>query len=107
MHVVNSQLIRQAAATPGQTGKFILNGSAIIFFPTAQQHNSIKSHGLTYEDDYRGNAMAGTFGAGRIDIRFHRDFSDEHVRTIWTQVLAQSELAVLNNWAVFYQGRKL
>jgi hypothetical protein len=73
MRVVDSHIIQHAASLLGQTGKFIINDSAIIFFPTAQQHNSIKSHGLTYEDDYRGNTMAGTFGSGRIDIRFHRD----------------------------------
>ncbi|HYG36868.1 MAG TPA: hypothetical protein VEC99_18895, partial [Clostridia bacterium] len=77
------------------------------FFPTAQQHNSVKSHGLSYEDEYRGNALAGTFGSGRIDIRFHRDFSDEHVRNIWSRVCAQIELTFLKPWPAFYQGRRL
>jgi hypothetical protein len=81
MLVVNSQLIEPSLARPGQTGKFILNESAIIFFSTSQQHNSVKLHGLSYEDHYRGNALAGTFANCRIDIRFHRDFSDEHLRT--------------------------
>jgi hypothetical protein len=103
MKVVNSQLIAQ----PGQTGKLIFNDSAIVFFPTSQQHNSVKVEGLSYEDDYRGNALAGTFGRGRLDIRFHRDFSDERIRAIWARVCAQTELGFLKTWAAFYQGRKL
>lgn len=107
MIVEGVQLIQRSAAQPGQTCKFILNDSAIVFFTTLQQHNSVKSHGLSYEDDYRGNALAGTFGSGKIDIRFHRDFSDEHVRNIWSRVCAQAELSFLKPWPAFYQGRKL
>jgi hypothetical protein len=105
MQIINPQLIQQAQ--PGQTGKFIFNDSALVFFPTSQQHNSIKLEGLNYEDDYRGNALAGTFGNKRIDIRFHRDFSDEHVRTVWGRVCAEKEVAFLQHWEVFYQGRRL
>jgi hypothetical protein len=107
MQVVNSQLIQQSSTQPAQAGKFIVNGSAIVFFPTTQQHNSVKSRGLSYEDEYRGNALAGIFGSGRIDIRFHRDSSGEHVRNIWSRVCAQAELTLFKGWAAFYQGRRL
>ena len=107
MLVINSQCVEPSAARPGQTGKFILNELAILFFSTAHQHNSVKAQGLSYEDDYRGNALAGTVANGRIEIRFHRDFSEAHLRTIWSRAWAQSELAFLKDWPVFYQGRKL
>ncbi len=107
MLVVNSQMINDSGASPAPTGKFILNDSAIVFFSTSQQHNSVKQHGLSYEDDYRGNALAGIFTGNRIEIRFHRDFTDERVRSIWSQVCADPELTFLKDWEVYYQGRKL
>ncbi len=106
MLVVNSRLIKDTGASQAPTGKFILNDSAIFFFPTSQQHNSVKQHGLSYEDDYRGNALAGIFTGNRIEIRFHQDFTDERVRSIWTQVCANPELSFLREREVYYQGRK-
>lgn len=60
--------------------KFLLNDSAIAFFPAAQQHRDIKLEGLSYEDDYRGKALAGLATADHVEIRFHSAFSDERVR---------------------------
>ncbi len=107
MLVINDQLVKESSAQQGLSVKFILNDSAILFFPASQQHNSVKVHGLSYEDDYRGNALAGIFAPDHIEIRFHRDFTDERVRNIWSQVCAQAELGFLKNWPVYYQGRKL
>ena len=107
MLVVNSQLLQPSSDQADKSGKFILNESAIIFFSTAEQHNSVKLHGLSYEDDYRGNALAGTFSRERIDIRFHCDFSDERVRTLWSRVGAERELALLKERPAFYQGRAI
>ncbi len=107
MLVVNSQLVEGTGVSQAPTGKFILNDSAIIFFPTSQKHNSVKLHALSYEDDYRGNALAGIFTENRIEIRFHRDFTDERVRRIWGQVCATPELSFLKGREVYYQGRKI
>ena len=107
MLVVNSQVIQPSPDHAEKSGKFILNESAIIFFSTAEQHNSVKLHGLSYEDDYRGNSLAGTFSRERIDIRFHRDFSDERVRALWSRVRVESELALLKERPAFYQGRAI
>jgi len=51
--------------------KFILNDSAIAFFSSTQQHRDFKLEGLSYEDDYRGNALAGIVSPPRVEIRFH------------------------------------
>jgi hypothetical protein len=106
MLLVNSQRIEPSSARPERAGKFILNESAIIFFSASAQHNSVKLRGLSDEYDYGGNALAGSFAICRIDLRFHRNFSDEHLRTIWSRIRAQSELAFLKGWSAFYQGRK-
>ena len=87
--------------------KFILNDSAIIFFPSNQQHREIKLEGLSYEDDYRGNALAGLFTPERIEIRFHRSFSYEHVKNLWTRVLKIPEIATAKLGSVYYQGRHI
>src|SRR4051812_19560840 len=75
MHVIGSELLTRARGSL----KFILNDSGIVFFPATQQHRDIKTHGLSYEDDYRGNAVAGLITQERIEVRFHAAFSDEHI----------------------------
>jgi hypothetical protein len=107
MLIVGLDQIRQSADEPPRSGKFLLNETAVIFFPLAQEHKDIKLHGLSYEDDYRGNAVAGIFRLGIVDIRFHRDFSDERIRTIWSQLRSEPTLAFLKSWALFYQGRRI
>jgi len=87
--------------------KFLLNDSAIVFFPAAQQHCDVKLEGLSYEDDYRGNALAGLVTPERVEIRFHRVFSDEHVRNLWSRVLAIREVAGAGLGRVYYQGREI
>ena len=52
--------------------KCIVNSSAAIFFPGSVQHRDVKRSGVSYEDDYQGNAVAATIRPGIIDIRFHR-----------------------------------
>lgn len=48
--------------------KFICNETAIVFFPATQQHRDIKLLGLSYEDDHRGNALAGLVGAEKVEL---------------------------------------
>jgi len=36
-----------------------MNEESAAFFPVSQQHRDVKICGLSYEDDYRGNAFAG------------------------------------------------
>jgi len=94
----------------GKSGKLLLNESGIAFFDAKQQHSAVKLEGLSYEDDYKGNALAGTFQPGRVDIRFHQDFSDERVWNIWhiwARLCAKDGFPQLETWEVLYQGRKL
>jgi hypothetical protein len=87
--------------------KFILNERAVVFFPATQQHRDVKTHELSYEDDYRGNAVAGLITPGRVEIRFHQAYSDERIRTIWSRLLAEPELATSAFGSLYYQGRQL
>ena len=103
MHVINADLLVQANGTL----KFILNDSGIYFFPATQEHRDTKSQGLSYEDDYRGNAVAGLVIPGRVEIRFHKAFSDDRIRTIWRNTLSSPELANARFGQLYYQGREI
>jgi hypothetical protein len=105
--IVDLDSIPGSADQPPRSGKFILNETAIVFFSASRQHREVKRHDLSYEDDYRGNAMAGTFADGRVDIRFHEQFPDERVRTLWLRASSDQQLAFLRSWKVYYQGRRI
>ena len=87
--------------------KFILNESGILFFLASQQHRDSKIDGLSYEDDYRGNAVAGLITFNHVEIRFHSAFSDERIRNLWSGVMAIPEVARAGLGQLFYQGREI
>jgi hypothetical protein len=103
MRAISTELLKERKGTL----KFLLNDSAIAFFPAAQQHRDMKLEGLSYEDDYRGNALAGVVTPGRVEIRFHRAFSDERVRGIWSCALSIPEVASAGLGRLYYQGREI
>ena len=103
MHVINADLLNQATGSL----KFILNDGGIVFFPATQQHRDTKSHGLSYEDDYRGNAVAGIVMSERVEIRFHKAFSDDRIRGVWRCVLSSPELASAKLGQLYSQGREI
>lgn len=102
MKVFNAELLRARG-----TVKFIMNDEAIMFFPATRQHRDIKAHGLSYEDEHRGNALAGLVTETRVEIRFHGAYSDERIRGIWTRVLATPEVADAGLGPLYYQGRQI
>jgi hypothetical protein len=99
--IINVELLRSQPANV----KFLLNDSGLAFFPATQQHRDMKFPGLSYEDDHRGNALAGLVQPGRVDIRFHSAFSDERIRQLWSRVLASLELSGAQFGTLYYQGR--
>ncbi len=103
MRVFNASLLDQMQGTV----KFILNDSGIYFFSASQQHRDTKAHGLSYEDDYRGNAVVGLVLPGRVEIRFHQAFTDERIKGIWRDVLASQEPAEARLGQLYYQGREM
>ena len=102
MNVHHAELLE----TPG-TVKFLLNEHAILFFSTAMQHRDVKAHGLSYEDDYRGNALAGLVVGQAVEIRFHASFPDERVRNLWLKVRSAPQLASAGFGRVKYQSRTI
>jgi hypothetical protein len=107
MRIFNAQLLISAFALHGPTIKFIMNDEAIAFFPVSQQHCDVKIGGLSYEDNYRGNSVAGLIVGGKAEIRFHKAFSDEKVSSLWQELRSLPECFSLPFGVVTYQGRAL
>jgi len=107
MHIINGDLVRRALDHKGESVKFILGDRAVVFFPATQQHREIKTQGLSYEDDYQGNAVAGLLTSGRVEIRFHARYSEGRIRAIWSRLRARPEFAGIEPGKVYYQGREI
>jgi hypothetical protein len=105
MKIYGGQLLNQLAEL--KQLKAVMNMNGAIFFPIDQQHSSMKMDGISYEDDYRGNALAAIVTPSKIEIRFHTHFSPELVITIIRSIKAQEEAALLRSSQVYYQGKRL
>ena len=87
--------------------KAVLNEVGILIFPSSTQHATMKADGISYEDDYRGNALAAVFDARKFEIRWHREFSQERVRLLVKKLAESPELSFLSAQSVTYQGKPL
>ena len=89
------------------SAKMVFNESGAIFFPINQQHCDQKAEGISYEDNYKGNALAAMLAPGKIEIRYHQQFSDNRVASIMALLMEQPRLSFMKGWQVTYQGRTL
>lgn len=87
--------------------KAILNDSGACFFSGKTQHSTVKVDGLSYEDDYKGNALAAIIKDNLIEIRNHRDFEVPHVESIIKALLQDPRLECLKDFSVTYRGETI
>jgi hypothetical protein len=92
---------------PGFTAKAVLNQHGIIFLAVKQQHRDRKATGISYEDDYKGNALAAMLSPGRIEIRYHEAFTDADIAQLLATLTAHPDLAFMRGWSATYQGRPI
>ena len=107
MFIHGTETLEIELAKIGYFFKAIANSHSIVFFPGSIQHREVKLAGLSYEDDYQGNAMACIIKPGSIEIRYHADYSDAEVGRIFRQVLADPAVQGLKGFVVTYQGRSV
>ncbi len=107
MTVHGSEFLAEERRKPGFFIKAVMNDAGIKFFSGARQHRDTKVPGISYEDDYRGNALAVIVQPGKVEIRFHKDFSDDHAARLWREVAGSSEGEFTRGWRVTYQGREI
>jgi hypothetical protein len=101
------EFLEALAKQPGFAAKMVFSDAGALFFASSLQHREQKAPQISYEDDYAGNALAAMLGPGRIEIRYHRDFSDGRVTQIVRTLLAEPRLVFMRGWQVPYQGRPL
>lgn len=107
MQIVGFEWLLSLAEQGGFSAKLVCNENGAIFFATTLQHRDQKITGVSYEDNYVGNAVAAMVSPGRIEIRFHRDFSEERIRSVVRSLLADSRLSFMVKWQVTYQGKPI
>lgn len=94
-------------AKPFCQHKAVFNETGILIFPASAQHATMKADGISYEDDYQGNALAAVFDAHKFEIRWHREFSNERVGILLKKLRENPELSFLNAQLVTYQGKTI
>jgi hypothetical protein len=107
MTVEGAQLLADVAAARTPEAKAVFNEHGIIVFPRSVEHRTMKREGISYEDDYAGNALAAMIRPGAFEIRFHKSYSDRRVAQIVGVIAAETGFEVLSAWHVTYQGRPL
>jgi hypothetical protein len=85
----------------------VFNENGAIFFRVNEQHCNQKAEGISYEDNYKGNALAAMLASGKVEIRYHQQFSDNRVASIVASLMEQPRLSFMKGWQVTYQGRAL
>src|ERR1022692_4554577 len=108
MTVIGAEnLAERLKAEPVRQLKALLNENGIVIFPTSLQHATIKLHGISYEDDYKGNALAVIFDGQKFEIRWHPDFTETRVKLLLKDLWKHPELGALKELSVTYQGKPI
>jgi hypothetical protein len=89
------------------SAKMVFNERGAIFFRVNLQHCYQKAEGISYKDNYKGNALAAMLAPGKVEIRYHQQFSDNRVARIMASLMEQPRLSFMKGWKVTYQGRAL
>jgi hypothetical protein len=108
MLILGAAYLKSLVSQPGGfSAKMVFNANGAITFPVSEAHRDQKAAGISYADDYAGNALAAVLARGKIEVRYHRDFTDSQVAAIIVALCSQPELSFMRDWRVTYQGRVL
>jgi hypothetical protein len=107
MIVYGLESIASVLDESGYEFKLLANDNGVVLFPRNMQHRDAGQPGIKYDDESRGNALAAMVRPGRIELRFHKQFSDDRVRTLMRRIISLPELDFAKSFAVTYQGRTL
>ncbi len=105
--ILNVDFLIESSGRSFFTVKMVCNEHGAIFFDAGKQHRDAKTAGISYEDDYEGNALAAIVTDGLIEIRYHKQFADNQVSIIVARLVKDPRLRFMKHWRVTYQGRRL
>ncbi len=107
MNLQGLDYITPLAAQSHYSAKLVFNQHGAIFFPVTAEHRNQSGPEIRYADDYKGNALAAMLSPGKIEVRYHKDFTDAQVALMLMELLQLPELACLHPCRATYQGRPL
>ena len=107
MRLIGLNIVEALIAEPHYDFKLIANDTGVIFFPRSTEHRNAGQAGIRYADNYTGNALAAIVKPGRIEFRFHKEFTDDMVRDIAITILSDPLMAFAATFDVTYQNRFL
>jgi len=107
MLALGSEILTRLHSGEILQAKMVFNNQGAILFPVTREHRDAKAEGLTYEDNYAGNALAAMLHRDLIEIRFHKSYNDRDVARMINQLKVMPELALLASMRVTYQGKPI
>lgn len=105
MKIYGFETIEPMLKDDGYLFKLIANDYGVVLFPHNVEHRDATQPNIKYADDSLGNALAAMVKPGRIEFRYHNQFTDERVRLLVKRLLTLRELAFASNFTVTYQSR--
>lgn len=107
MQLIGADIALALADGSQTSAKAVLNASGAIFFPVQEQHRDQRASGISYEDDYRGNALAAILDNQQIQVRYHEAYSEARVASVLKALAQHPNLQFLRAWQLIYQGREV
>ena len=107
MLVLGIEHLEPVLAGDKHDAKLVLNERGVIVLPGDRQHRECEAEGISYEDNYVGNALAAMIRRNAIEIRYHKAFSDRDVTRIVASMLMLEAFEPWRTTSVTYQGRPI
>lgn len=105
MQTVGLDLLEATLRGTTHSAKMVFNEHGAIVFAAGSQHRDMKLDGVSYEDDYKGNALAAMIMPCKIDVRYHAHFKAPEVAAILNRLLGGAGLLPLPDLTLTYQGK--
>ncbi|MBL4697315.1 MAG: hypothetical protein JKX70_00630 [Phycisphaerales bacterium] len=107
MIIIGTDFIKPLLDQQYFSAKMVFNAHGVIIFSVHQEHRNQTAENISYEDNYKGNALAAMLAPGKLEIRYHKAFADKQVAVIIAQFKQHPDLSFMADWTATYQGRLL
>lgn len=105
MQTVGLDLLEATLRGTTHSAKMVFNEHGAIVFSAGSQHRDMKLDGVSYEDDYNGNALAAMIMPCKIEVRYHARFKAPQVAALLNRFLGGAGLLPFPGLTLTYQGK--